>query len=137
MFRIFVFFIFFFFFNDTATTEIYTLSLHDALPIFADDHRLGSAVRGLGLASVLSPYIVENRVSEASFASLWRHELRWARTSRAMAPTGFAGSVITHTVPLTALAAAVSGLGEPACWFVLVSLLLRWLTAGVIARSLA
>src|SRR2546427_10126700 len=24
----------FFFFNDTATTEIYTLSLHDALPIF-------------------------------------------------------------------------------------------------------
>src|SRR2546428_14090076 len=26
---------FFFFFNDTATTEIYTLSLHDALPIWA------------------------------------------------------------------------------------------------------
>ena len=24
----------FFFFNDTATTEIYTLSLHDALPIY-------------------------------------------------------------------------------------------------------
>src|SRR3989454_8682925 len=28
-----MFFRFFFFFNDTATTEIYTLSLHDALPI--------------------------------------------------------------------------------------------------------
>src|SRR6266576_3339805 len=28
-----VFFFVFFFFNDTATTEIYTLSLHDALPI--------------------------------------------------------------------------------------------------------
>src|SRR2546428_13579860 len=27
----------FFFFNDTATTEIYTLSLHDALPIFLGD----------------------------------------------------------------------------------------------------
>src|SRR2546422_4256023 len=27
----------FFFFNDTATTEIYTLSLHDALPIFLLD----------------------------------------------------------------------------------------------------
>src|SRR5258708_22618397 len=27
-------FIYFFFFNDTATTEIYTLSLHDALPIY-------------------------------------------------------------------------------------------------------
>src|SRR2546426_12222544 len=33
---------FFFFFNDTATTEIYTLSLHDALPI--------SRLRGLGQA---------------------------------------------------------------------------------------
>src|SRR2546426_12502332 len=29
-----VFLFSFFFFNDTATTEIYTLSLHDALPIF-------------------------------------------------------------------------------------------------------
>src|ERR1039457_637636 len=28
------FFTYFFFFNDTATTEIYTLSLHDALPIW-------------------------------------------------------------------------------------------------------
>src|SRR6266571_8143159 len=31
---------FFFFFNDTATTEIYTLSLHDALPISSDRCRL-------------------------------------------------------------------------------------------------
>src|SRR2546422_5207084 len=30
---------FFFFFNDTATTEIYTLSLHDALPISATLNR--------------------------------------------------------------------------------------------------
>src|SRR5689334_24676477 len=33
-------FFFFFFFNDTATTEIYTLSLHDALPISDHDHVL-------------------------------------------------------------------------------------------------
>src|SRR4030081_4074054 len=32
---------FFFFFNDTATTEIYTLSLHDALPIYR--HRVPRA----------------------------------------------------------------------------------------------
>src|SRR6266566_4450579 len=40
----------FFFFNDTATTEIYTLSLHDALPIsqdVADGLRAGLAARGL------------------------------------------------------------------------------------------
>src|SRR3712207_7068667 len=33
-----------FFFNDTATTEIYTLSLHDALPIFGDDLLLRSFI---------------------------------------------------------------------------------------------
>src|SRR5256885_3792895 len=47
-------FLFVFFFNDTATTEIYTLSLHDALPICLDDLqaiRLGERVfRGLHVA---------------------------------------------------------------------------------------
>src|SRR5260370_9177318 len=33
----------FFFFNDTATTEIYTLSLHDALPISVDTAPFGDA----------------------------------------------------------------------------------------------
>src|SRR5256885_6305126 len=36
-------FFFFFFFNDTATTEIYTLSLHDALPILVVQARMSSA----------------------------------------------------------------------------------------------
>src|SRR2546427_2467866 len=39
---------FFFFFNDTATTEIYTLSLHDALPIYSHYfRRLGIVSYGL------------------------------------------------------------------------------------------
>src|SRR3712207_8497668 len=37
--------LFFFFFNDTATTEIYTLSLHDALPI-SDAKNAGEAKVG-------------------------------------------------------------------------------------------
>src|SRR5688572_32462802 len=46
---------FFFFFNDTATTEIYTLSLHDALPISSyfqssfPDFRSRTWTRGLRL----------------------------------------------------------------------------------------
>src|SRR5216683_4325998 len=36
------FFFFFFFFNDTATTEIYTLSLHDALPILTGPRAPGA-----------------------------------------------------------------------------------------------
>src|SRR5256884_9508365 len=37
---------FFFFFNDTATTEIYTLSLHDALPIFSLDGARDAGAHG-------------------------------------------------------------------------------------------
>src|SRR3712207_7122367 len=35
-----------FFFNDTATTEIYTLSLHDALPILPEDRHHGASASG-------------------------------------------------------------------------------------------
>src|SRR3712207_7869871 len=46
----------FFFFNDTATTEIYTLSLHDALPICRDRARAGDrAERGLLVLPVEGP----------------------------------------------------------------------------------
>src|SRR2546430_7580181 len=41
---------FFFFFNDTATTEIYTLSLHDALPILTADNWLAHHNLGMALA---------------------------------------------------------------------------------------
>src|SRR2546430_17486238 len=45
---------YFFFFNDTATTEIYTLSLHDALPIFG-------ATLGAGESCVIN--VVFNPIS--------------------------------------------------------------------------
>src|SRR5947209_19508673 len=46
----FFYFFFFFFFNDTATTEIYTLSLHDALPIWAWSWTLGIRSSGQSYA---------------------------------------------------------------------------------------
>src|SRR5258708_34481972 len=41
----------FFFFNDTATTEIYTLSLHDALPILNDSVLMRSRIAGAVVGS--------------------------------------------------------------------------------------
>lgn len=102
----------------------------------ADDHRMGAAARELGLDIVLSRYVVENRVTETSLGSLWRHELRWARTTRLMAPAGFAGSVTTHTVTLTALGAVLFGSGSAAWGAVVVALLLRWGSAAAMARWL-
>src|SRR3712207_8551105 len=45
----------FFFFNDTATTEIYTLSLHDALPIFQHHVALRIASEGVRPGRVERP----------------------------------------------------------------------------------
>jgi ceramide glucosyltransferase len=102
----------------------------------ADDHRIGAAVKALGLEIVLSRAIVENRVCEPSFAALWRHELRWARTVRAMAPAGFAGSVLTHTVVIALLGAFVTGFSLTSCGLVAISCVVRWVAAAAIARSL-
>src|SRR5215217_3126368 len=66
-------FVFFFFFNDTATTEIYTLSLHDALPTLP----LSLAVRQLwsNLASLLTSATIAWMLI-LSNAEVERHLLR-------------------------------------------------------------
>src|SRR6267143_4682352 len=53
-------FFFFFFFNDTATTEIYTLSLHDALPTSPQRPRRASLSRGR-LSTEARPRIAPRR----------------------------------------------------------------------------
>ena len=102
----------------------------------ADDYRIGEAVRQLGLAVVLSRYLVEARVTEPSFAGLWRHELRWARTVRTITPAGFAGSILTHSVAIAALGAVTTGFGLTAAIFLVITLVLRWAAAGAIAGAL-
>jgi ceramide glucosyltransferase len=102
----------------------------------ADDHRIGDEVRALGLAVVISPYIVEARVTEPTFAALWRHEMRWARTERAVAPVGFSASLLSHSVAISALAAAATGFALTSALFLVISCLLRWASARVIADAL-
>jgi ceramide glucosyltransferase len=102
----------------------------------ADDHRLGEAVRSAGLTVVLSRYVVEARVAEPSFVALWRHELRWARTVRGVAPAAYAGSIVTHPLMVAVFAAAVTGFGLTSCTFVAITYLVRWACARMTARTL-
>src|SRR5215470_13923951 len=102
----------------------------------ADDHRIGDQVRALGLTVVLSSYIVEARVTEPTFITLWRHELRWARTERTVAPVGFAGSILSHAVAIAVLGAAVAGFGLTSLIFLVISCVLRWAAVRVIADAL-
>jgi ceramide glucosyltransferase len=109
------------------------LRLRDEL---ADDYRIGEAVRELGRKVVLSRYLVDTRVHEPGFVDLWRHELRWARTMRLVAPAGYAGSILMHPVPLAFLAAAANRFGLTSCAFVAISCLLRWTGARLVAGAL-
>src|SRR5215469_18609512 len=55
---------FFFFLNDTATTEIYTLSLHDALPISAPNRLVERTLRAPPPASMAAEQRSEEHTSE-------------------------------------------------------------------------
>src|SRR3712207_7564144 len=58
----------YFFFNDTATTEIYTLSLHDALPIYAQQHALQPRI---------ALPVVANDIALKAFFRVERHDFQW------------------------------------------------------------
>src|SRR6266478_5753109 len=59
-------FVFVFFFNDTATTEIYTLSLHDALPISSRFNRMLGRIRQMTEQLNIEQRRLEDRVHEAT-----------------------------------------------------------------------
>src|SRR3712207_7888843 len=70
----------FFFFNDTATTEIYTLSLHDALPIY-DGAPNGGRIAADGLAALGQPrgaLLIDGRAGggEIPLVGVARHQGR-------------------------------------------------------------
>jgi ceramide glucosyltransferase len=78
----------------------------------ADDNAMGEAVRATGMRVVVPPYIVVHICSERTAGELLIHELRWARTLRAVSPLGYAGLIITHPLPFALIATALSGMGN-------------------------
>src|SRR3712207_6939318 len=73
----------FFFFNDTATTEIYTLSLHDALPILGRDHTASSGDYLAQLSDwALSLGIRRAALREMSSIDVLARAIRWELMDR-------------------------------------------------------
>ncbi len=78
-------------------------------PYVADDAVLGAKVRALGKTVALAKCVPATTVGEGSLAGLFAHELRWARTIRAVEPLGFAVSVIQFPAFWALLTVAMSG----------------------------
>lgn len=79
------------------------------LPHLADDAMLGRLVRGLGLRVALAPGVVVTTVSEETLGALFHHELRWARTIRALEPFTYATTVLQFPVLWALLTWPASG----------------------------
>jgi ceramide glucosyltransferase len=86
----------------------------------ADDYELGARVERNGGKVAVVPYLPSTIVNEPDFGTLYRHELRWARTIRNTAPAGYAGSAVTYPVPL-ALIGTVLGLVAGLPWQMLMT----------------
>lgn len=77
----------------------------------ADDQVLGRLVVHAGYRVGLSHVVPVATVPETLFSALYQHELRWARTIRALVPMAYAASILQNPLLWALLAVLVSGFG--------------------------
>ena len=84
----------------------------------ADDYQLGARIAAAGKRVLLADSIVETNLGAGSWASVWKHQIRWSRTIRVSRPAGYFGYVLTQLTFWCVLAlfsgqwkVAIAGLG--------------------------
>jgi ceramide glucosyltransferase len=92
----------------------------------ADDYELGRRISQRGETVELSNAVVETNLPAYDLAGFSSHQLRWARTIRASRPSGYAGLLLTFTLPW----AVAAFLLQPRVWT-------GWLLAGVLLARAA
>ena len=92
----------------------------------ADDYELGQRISHAGFKVVLANVVVDTALPDYSFRGFFRHQLRWARTIRAVRPWSYFGTVLSFGLPWAVLAVIAAG-----------SSLARWCWALLVAVALA
>jgi ceramide glucosyltransferase len=100
----------------------------------ADDYQLAKSIASLGKRVVLSTYIVETTIGEATWLGVWRHQLRWARTIRLSKGAGYLGLPITHT-GLWALIALWVGMAPFAVFLAVLRTASALTSGGLVLKS--
>ena len=106
--------------------------LHALVRHVGDDNVLGRRVHRLGLRIGLASTVPMTAVPEQTLPALWQHELRWARTIRALEPVLFATSVVQFPLFWAALSLLASA-GAP--WSIAL-FALAWLIRAAAAWSI-
>lgn len=99
-----------------------------------DDAHIGRIANERGRKIELAPFLVLTTIPETRLDQLVRHELRWARTTRALRPIGFIASVFTHALPIALLTVLLDPGAVTALLFGCVAALRALLLATVEAR---
>ena len=100
----------------------------------ADDYQLAKRITSLGKRSLISTYIVETSLGEATWPGVWQHQLRWGRTIRTSKGGGYAGLFITHA-GIWMVIALLMRAWLPGVLLVLLRLASALLTGGFVLRS--
>jgi ceramide glucosyltransferase len=78
----------------------------------AEDFVMGKFVAEAGHGVILSSYVIEHHIGDATLRENVAHRLRWNRSTRRSRPAGYVGQVFTMPLPLALLVCIVS----PALW---------------------
>jgi ceramide glucosyltransferase len=100
----------------------------------ADDYQLAKRITGLGKRALLSTYVVETSLGDATWRGIWLHQLRWARTIRLTKGAGHLGLPITHA-GLWAAIAVSTGAVVPAIVLLGLRTLSALLSGAFVLRS--
>jgi ceramide glucosyltransferase len=99
-----------------------------------DDAHIGRIATQRGRKIELAPFLVLTTIPETRLGQLFLHELRWARTTRAMRPGQCLGLIFTHGLPVALLMVALSPGAATALLFGSIAALRALLLATVEAR---
>jgi ceramide glucosyltransferase len=100
----------------------------------ADDYQLAKQITSLGKRVVLSTYVVETTLGDATWRGVWRHQLRWARTIRLSKGAAYLGLPIAQA-GLWAAVALLCDAPDVAALLGALRLLSALLAGGLVLKS--
>ena len=74
----------------------------------AEDFVIGKFAAEAGHGVILSSYVIEHHIGDATLKENISHRLRWNRSTRRSRPAGYVGQLFTMPLPLALLVCAVS-----------------------------
>lgn len=96
----------------------------------AEDFVMGQFAADAGHGVILSSYVIEHHIGNATFAENIAHRLRWARSTRRSRPAGYIGQMFTMPLPLALIVCTF----WPGWWPVLpVALVVRTVAAYMVS----